>query len=86
MRYTKTGKPLDKIDTSKIADMSKFFTNSKRKYFSGIRIQDTSNVVNMDKMFYGCENFNQDLKSWVLKIIKDDTLYDSPHNTTNPNT
>ncbi|HHP0319300.1 TPA: BspA family leucine-rich repeat surface protein [Campylobacter jejuni] len=61
---------LGDIDTSKITDMSELFANSTRTDFSGIETWNTSNVKNMAGMFWGCENFNQDLSSWNTSKVK----------------
>ena len=61
---------LGNIDTSKITDMSALFMESKRSDFSGIESWDVSNVKNMEKMFYGAKEFNQDISSWDVSNVE----------------
>ncbi len=69
LEYIRTGKPLDKINTSKITDMNGIFLNSKRKDFSGIESWDTSNVTSMNYMFKGAIYFNHDISKWNTKNV-----------------
>ncbi|MCW1355590.1 BspA family leucine-rich repeat surface protein, partial [Campylobacter jejuni] len=57
------------IDTSNITDMSELFFKSTRKDFSGIEKWDVSNVKDMDSMFWGCENFDQDISGWNTSSV-----------------
>ncbi|MGI7994616.1 BspA family leucine-rich repeat surface protein [Campylobacter coli] len=61
---------LGDIDTSKITDMSYLFKRTKRKNFSGIETWNTINVKNMEGMFWGCENFNQDISAWNTSSVE----------------
>ena len=67
---------LGDIDTSEITDMSFLFKSSQRRDFKGIETWDTSNVVDMTRMFNGAENFNQPLNSWnTSKVTNMDSVF-----------
>lgn len=64
---------LGDIDTSLITDMSDLFISWNddkpiREDFSGITNWDTSNVENMNSMFYNCSSFNQPLNWDTSKV------------------
>lgn len=84
---------LGNIDTSAITDMSYLFIRgakkldacgttyeyitTKRKNFSGIGKWDTSNVTDMEGLFYKMKDFNEDISAWntskvenMISIIK----------------
>ena len=68
------GTPLDRIDTSKITDMSGLFDVDiirGNEFFKGIETWDTSNVTSMVEMFVNQEYFNQDISSWNVAKVKD---------------
>ena len=62
------------IDTSQIDDMSSLFESSRlfdTSDFNGdISEWNTSNVENMEKMFYDCKKFNQDISKWDVSNVK----------------
>ena len=77
---------LGDIDTSAITDMSYLFLRgakeldacgttyeyitTKRKKFSGIGKWDTSNVTDMEGLFYKMKDFNEDISAWnTSKVI-----------------
>ncbi|WP_086296060.1 DarT ssDNA thymidine ADP-ribosyltransferase family protein [Campylobacter devanensis] len=62
---------LGDIDTSAITDMSRLFSYSERKDFSGIENWDVSSVTSMNGMFYNCYDFNQPLDSWDVSSVTD---------------
>ena len=59
---------LNDIDISKITDMSFLFQPLRKYDLSKIDISewDTSNVTNMNSMFYCCKSFNSDLSKWKV--------------------
>ncbi|WP_300705264.1 BspA family leucine-rich repeat surface protein, partial [uncultured Brachyspira sp.] len=61
---------LGSIDTSLITDMSFLFKDSKRKDFSGIETWDTSNVVNMERIFYDALFFNHNINNWNVSKVE----------------
>lgn len=60
---------LGDIDTSAITDMSRLFSYSERKDFSGIENWDVSSVTSMNGMFYNCYDFNQPLDNWDVSSV-----------------
>ena len=72
---------LNFIDTSKITDMSHLFSDDSDGYglneFNGdISKWDTSNVTNMECMFYEAEAFNQPLNNWdVSKVTNMESMF-----------
>ncbi|MFT6797274.1 MAG: surface protein [Maribacter sp.] len=63
------GADLTKVITSKITDMGFMFTSGT--FNQDIGAWDTSNVDNMDAMFYGETNFNQDIGAWDTSKVTD---------------
>ncbi|RDU65867.1 hypothetical protein CQA53_05290 [Helicobacter didelphidarum] len=72
---------LDSINTSQIMDMSYLFcvydglekcvdSAFERKDFKGIESWDTSNVVDMNTMFYRNARFNEPLNGWNVAKVK----------------
>lgn len=64
---------LEDIDTSCITDMSGLFDMYNlvtRKDFKGIEFWDVSGVVDMNRMFFGCGDFNQDISKWNVKNVR----------------
>ena len=77
---------LGDIDTSAITDMSYLFIRgakkidacgtayeyiiTKRKNFSGIGKWDTSNVTDMEGLFYKMKDFNEDISAWNTSRVK----------------
>ena len=64
---------LNDIDTSKITDMSALSSGFMDRNLSHIDISqwDVSNVIDMEYMFYGCEEFNcYTLSNWKPKSIR----------------
>ena len=60
---------LNFIDTNKITDMSKLFTNCK--YDFDISDWDVSNVINMGYTFYKCNVFTaKGLENWDVSKVK----------------
>ena len=64
---------LVEIDVTNITDMSFLFKDSKRENFDGIEEWNVSNVIDMKEIFYGCQNFNQDISLWDVSKVKDMT-------------
>jgi len=60
-----------------------FFAGTPIQYVPGLQSWDTSNVTNMQGMFYGCTNFNQPLNSWNVSSVT--TMQDMFHTCTNFN-
>lgn len=60
---------LSDIDTHRIKDMSYLFHNEKDIKNINISNWDTSNVTNMERMFYGCYKFNSDISSWDVSNV-----------------
>ena len=77
---------LGDIDTSAITDMSYLFIReknkidacgtgyeyitTKRKNFSGIGKWDTSNVIDMEGLFYKMKDFNEDISTWNTSKVE----------------
>lgn len=62
---------LNFIDTSKIKDMSMLFWKIDKMDFNGdISKWDTSNVINMAGLFWGCLRFNGDISKWNTSNVK----------------
>lgn len=69
--FKETDINLADIDTRYITNMSGLFNGAlKRTDFSGIESWDTSNVVDMSRMFLGVENFNANIGSWNVSKVK----------------
>ena len=70
---------LNRIDTSKITDMSNLFAKRKKhdithdfSDFNGdISEWDVSKVTNMNSMFYQATKFNSDISGWKVGNVKD---------------
>jgi surface protein len=61
---------LEKLDTSKITDMSYLFSDTSIKSLS-CSSWDTSNVTTMDMMFYSCSFLTTvDVSSWDMSSVK----------------
>ena len=64
---------LNDIDVSKIKNMKRLFCiyDDYRfiKFCGKMSRWDVSNVVNMDQMFYGCHEFNDDLSGWNVSSV-----------------
>lgn len=60
---------LGDIDTSAITNMYSLFANSERRDFSGIELWDTSNVVDMSRMFDDAKYFNHNINSWDTSSV-----------------
>lgn len=59
------------IDVSEITDMSGLFDNDDFLYFNGdITCWDTSNVRNIEYMFYGTASFNRDISRWNVSKVE----------------
>ncbi|MBZ7993580.1 BspA family leucine-rich repeat surface protein [Campylobacter sp. RM9333] len=67
---------LGDINTSLITDMSYFFLGIFRDDFSGIEKWDTSNVVNMDSVFYNCMFFNKKLEWNTSKVTNMNNMFE----------
>ncbi|MBZ7977772.1 BspA family leucine-rich repeat surface protein [Campylobacter sp. RM12654] len=67
---------LGDIDTSLITDMSYLFLGIFRDDFSGIEKWDTSNVVNMDSVFYNCMFFNKKLEWNTSKVTNMNNMFE----------
>lgn len=61
---------LGNIDTSAITDMSFLFDESSRTNFDGIEKWDTSNVTNMEDMFYCAEKFDANIDNWNVSKVE----------------
>lgn len=70
IRYIKSNKPLAKIDTSLITDMSSLFCDKYRRSFKGIESWDVSKVENMKNMFCDSYSVRADLSKWNLSNVK----------------
>jgi MoxR-like ATPase len=67
----KTDVQLGQIDTSLIKDMSGLFEDSERSDFSGLEYWNTSQVVNMSRMFSGAKAFNYPIGNWDTSHVTD---------------
>ena len=58
------------IDTSKITDMSYLFNNEIfNKLEFDVSEWNVSNVTNMERMFIGCDKFDNDLSKWNVSNV-----------------
>ena len=58
------------IDTSKITDMSELFKHEIfDKLIFDVSEWNVSNVTNMEKMFIGCDKFDNDLSKWNVSNV-----------------
>ena len=58
------------IDTSKITDMSYLFNNEIfNKLEFDVSEWNVSNVTNMERMFIGCDKFDNDLSKWDVSNV-----------------
>lgn len=55
----------------RLKDLSYFFYGTGARYIEGIETWDVSHVTDMSYMFYGAENFNQDISNWDTSSVKD---------------
>ena len=68
---------LNFIDTSKITDMSFLFLDDAKggyglEHFNGdISKWNTSNVTDMEGMFWGADSFNQNINNWDVSNVTD---------------
>ena len=60
---------LDKIDTSKVTDMSKMFSGLRCLHHLDVSNFNTSNVVNMYSMFNNCYVHELDLSRWDVSNV-----------------
>ena len=62
------------IDTSKITDMSRLFSEIRDSGYDinnmEISLWDVSNVENFGTMFFNCKNFNCDISDWNVSNMK----------------
>ena len=62
------------IDTSKITDMSRLFSEIRDSGYDinnmEISLWDVSNVENFGTMFFNCKNFNCDISNWNVSNMK----------------
>ena len=59
--------PIEDWDTSKITDMSEWFSNST--FNKNISKWNTESVTDMSFMFFNCKYFNQDLWRWDVENL-----------------
>ena len=58
------------IDTSKITDMSDLFKDEIfDKLIFDVSEWNVSNVTNMERMFLGCDNFDNNLSKWDVSNV-----------------
>ena len=58
------------IDTSKITDMSELFKHEIfDKLIFDVSEWNVSNVTNMERMFLGCDNFDNNLSKWDVSNV-----------------
>ena len=60
---------LDKIDTSKVTDMSKMFCGLRCLHHLDVSNFNTSNVINMSDMFNDCYVYELDLSRWDVSNV-----------------
>lgn len=60
---------LSDIDTHRVKDMSFLFYDEKDIKNINISNWDTSNVTNMEGMFYNCYKFNGDISNWDVHNV-----------------
>ena len=62
------------IDTSKITDMGRLFSEIRDSGYDvnniEISLWDVSNVENFGTMFFNCKNFNCDISDWNVSNMK----------------
>lgn len=61
---------LGDIDIGLLTSLACIFRGSKREDYSGIETWDTSNILEMDEMFYNNTIFNEDISSWDTSNVK----------------
>ncbi|WP_434325701.1 BspA family leucine-rich repeat surface protein [Mycoplasma leachii] len=64
IEFLPTTKKVPKVLPKEITSLSFAFRGNKNEFIDGIQHWDTSNVTDMSFMFYGAENFNQDISTW----------------------
>ncbi|WP_434342372.1 BspA family leucine-rich repeat surface protein [Mycoplasma capricolum] len=57
-------KKVPKVLPKEITSLAKAFKDNENESIDGIQYWDTSNVINMSRMFYGAQNFNQPIDNW----------------------
>ncbi|WP_334086485.1 BspA family leucine-rich repeat surface protein [Helicobacter typhlonius] len=61
---------LGDIDVTCTKNFASLFAGSRRKYFDGIELWDTSKVTTMEDCFSGAKHFNVNIQSWNVSKVK----------------
>ncbi|CDZ18138.1 BspA family leucine-rich repeat surface protein [Mycoplasma capricolum subsp. capripneumoniae] len=70
IEFLSTTKKVPKVLPKEITSISFAFIGNKNEFIDGIQYWDTSNVTDMNHMFYWCADFNQDISSWNTSNVK----------------
>ncbi|WP_434324818.1 BspA family leucine-rich repeat surface protein [Mycoplasma capricolum] len=71
--FLPTTKKVPSVLPKEITSLKAAFADNKNKTIDGIQYWDTSNVTDMEYMFYGAENFNQPIGNWDVSNVIDMT-------------
>ncbi|WP_434332998.1 BspA family leucine-rich repeat surface protein [Mycoplasma capricolum] len=64
IEFLPTKKKVPNVLPKEITSLSFAFQGNKNEFIDGIQYWDTSNITDMNHMFYWCFDFNQDISMW----------------------